>query len=186
MKIVLLGGNSPTNVLWLEAMEAMLKKKYGDVFVHRYLHWDTKYPLIDLDKELERLKKELGGIKQYVIVGKSAGALLTLKGVYEHELTPKACVFFGTAVLWGREEGFDVDRWLVDYSVPTLYVQKSKDPAISGENLRALLGQLRVKDYEMAIFEGSEHEYNEYEEIAFRIITFFKELGFFKQKRKEE
>lgn len=88
MKIVLLGGNSSTNLSWLEAMKGALKKKNTDVVIHRYSHWDTKDSLIDLNKELRSLKKELVVPEQYVIVGKSAGALLALKGVYQHKLTP--------------------------------------------------------------------------------------------------
>lgn len=175
MKIVLLGGNSQTNIAWLEAMEVALKKKYSDVFAHQYLHWDTLDSLIDLDKELEILKKELGGIEQYVIVGKSAGALLALKGVHEHKLTPAACIFLGTAVLWGREKGFGVDSWLKGFSIPTLFIHKSGDPAIAPETLDLLLKESEFNNYKLQAIQGNEHEYLDYQALSHFIISFLRD-----------
>lgn len=175
MKIVLLGGNSPTNIAWLEAMESNLKKEHNDVFVYRYSHWDTDVQLIELNKELENLQRELEGAKQYVIVGKSAGALLTLKGISERKLHPSACVFLGTAVLWGREKGFDVDRWVKGFSVPTLFIQKSGDPAIAPDALESLLEESGAKNYKLHVIPGEEHEYAEYRELSQTIISFFKD-----------
>lgn len=177
MKIVLLGGNSIRNISWLEGMEAALKNFnfYDDIFVHRYLHWDTGESLIDLDKELKLLRKELGGVGRYVIIGKSAGTLLTLKGVYEHELTPAACVFLGTAVSWGREEGFDIDSWLRCFSVPTLFIHKSDDPAIMSNALETLLQKSDFKNYNLHVMPGNEHEYSEYQELSRSITSFLKD-----------
>ncbi|MDO8622262.1 MAG: hypothetical protein Q7R80_03460 [bacterium] len=175
MKIILLGGNSPTNTSWLEAMEAVLKNGYHDVFEHRYSHWDTKAPLVDLDKELEKLQKEIKGIEQYVIVGKSAGALLALKGVSEQKLSPVACVFIGTAVLWGRKEGFDVDKWIKGFSVPTIFIQKLGDPAIASDAFEVLLRESGVKNYKLRVIPGEEHEYSEYQEISQTILSFLRD-----------
>lgn len=172
MKIILLGGNSLKNISWLEAMKDGLKRKYTDVFIHRYSHWDTKNSLIDLNKELRSLKKELIVPEQYVIVGKSAGVLLTLKGVYEHKLTPLACVFLGTAVLWGREKGFRVDSWLKGFFVPTLFIHKSGDPAISSNALESLLRESDCKNYNLHVIPGKEHEYSEYRELGQIILSF--------------
>ncbi len=175
MRIVLLGGNSPTNISWLEGIEAELKKEYGDVFSHRYIHWDTNAPLINLDKELENLQKELKNAEQYVIVAKSAGALLTLKGVRERKLAPAACVFMGTAILWGREKGFDVDVWLKGYSVPTLFVHKSGDPAIAPSALEVLLKESGSQNYKLHVITGNEHEYSEYQTLTQVIHSFLQE-----------
>lgn len=175
MKIVLLGGNSPTNISWLEGMEAELKKEYGDVFSHRYIHWDTGAALIDLDKELDSLQKELENTEQYVIIAKSAGVLLTLKGVHECKLTPADCVFMGTAILWGREKGFGVDVWLKGYSVPTLFVHKSGDPAIAPSALEVLLKESGCQNYKLYVITGNEHEYSEYQTLAQAIHSFLQE-----------
>lgn len=175
MKIVLLGGNSPSNIFWLEAMENELKKEHNDVFTHRYSHWDTNIQLIELDKELKNLQKELENEKQYVIVGKSAGALLALKGVSERKLSPSACVFMGTAILWGREKGFDVNRWVKGFSVPTLFIQKSGDPAIAPDALENLLKESSSQNYKLHVMLGEEHEYAEYQELSQTIISFLKD-----------
>lgn len=175
MEIILLGGNSPKNISWLEAMDAALQKQYRNISVYRYSHWDTKDSLIDIDKELEILTKKLGGIKDYVIIGKSAGALLTLKGVYEHKLSPSACIFLGTAILWGREKGFDVDSWLKNFSVPTLFIHKSNDPAIASDALESLLKKSNSKNYKLGVIQGSEHEYPEYQELSQSILFFLRD-----------
>lgn len=175
MKTILLGGNNPTNIFWLESMEKELKKKLNDVFVHRYSHWDTNVELIDLDKELENLRTELESAKQYVIVGKSAGVLLALKGISESKLHPSACVFLGIPVLWGWEKGFDVDRWIKGFSVPTLFIHKSGDPAIASDALKNLLKESGAKNYKLHIIPGEEHEYAEYKELSQTIISFLKD-----------
>jgi hypothetical protein len=178
MKIILLGGNGPTNISWLEGMKAALKKEHSDVFLHRYLHWDTNAPLIDFDKEIENLRKELEGITQYVIVAKSAGALLTLRGVHERKLTPAACVFIGIAILWGREKNFNVDGWLNNYLVPTLFIHKSGDPAIAPNALKILLKESGAQNYKLNVIPGNEHEYSEYQVLVQVINAFLEERKF--------
>lgn len=174
MKTVLFGGNNPTNIFWLESMKKELEKKLNDVFVHRYSHWDTNDELIDLNKELENLRRELESAKHYVIVGKSAGVLLVLKGISESKLHPSACVFLGIPVLWGLKKGFDINKWVKGFSVPTLFIQKSGDPAIAPDALKNLLKKSGAKNYKLHIIPGEEHEYAEYKELSKTIISFLK------------
>lgn len=166
MKIVLFGGNSPENKSWLSFVKKILSKDFNDVLVHEYLHWSSEESLINLDKELERLKIILKNYQNYIIVAKSAGTLLALKGIYEGSITPLACVFIGTAVLWGRERNFKVDDWLNNYLVPTLFVHKLGDPAINSDELIALLKKHSTKNYEFLFLPGTEHSYSNYQDIA--------------------
>ncbi len=175
MKIVVLGGNSLVNRRWSEDLGSELKRFYGDVFVHHYLHWSTGEPVINLDKELILFKKELSGVKDYVIVGKSAGALLTFKSVYQHELAPMACVFLGTPVLWGRDKGFDVDLWLKGFSIPTLFIHQLEDPVMASSALEKALQESDVKNYEFHAMPGNNHEYSEYQKLSQLIVSFLKD-----------
>ena len=176
MKIVLLGGNSSKNIFWLESIEVELKKKYNDVFIHYYSHWSTNAPLIDLDKELESLRKELENIKQYVIIAKSAGVLLALKGISEQKLFPAVCVFIGIPVMWARENNFNINQWLKSFSIPTLFIQEANDPAISSNELEDLLKELEVQNYKIQTIPGDKHEYSQYQELGKIMISFLENL----------
>ena len=172
MKIIILGGNSSKNNKWVDNIETILKKKFDDVLAHRYLHWEANNPLINLDSELQRLRMGLGNCKNYVIVAKSAGALLSLKGIFEGKLTPRACVFLGIAILWGRDKNFKIDNWLKDCSVPTLFIHNSDDPAISSEDLKNTLQKLNFKNYKLKILPGDKHEYIEFKKIIQNMESF--------------
>jgi predicted alpha/beta hydrolase family esterase len=175
MKIILLGGNSKGNIEWLKQLESELGKYYNDIFSHYYNHWKTNESPIDLDQELENLQKELKNIENYVIIAKSAGTLLTLKGIYEHKLNPTLCVFIGTPILWAQENNFDVNSWLKDYSLLTLFIHQANDPAISSNEFEALLKELNCKNYNLYVIPGDDHEYSDFQIIVEAINSFFKE-----------
>jgi len=128
MKIVLFGGNSPINILWLDNIKTALEGYFDDVMIHYYLHWENNEDLINLDREINRLKVLIKNSHQYVFIAKSAGTLLVLKGVHKANFSPLACVFLGLPVLWARENNFEIDSWLKDFSIPTLYITTQKIP----------------------------------------------------------
>jgi hypothetical protein len=175
MQFILFGGNSLANSLWLEEMKTALEQEFGEVLAHRYRHWETGESLIDLDGELASFLEEFRSAGPYVMVAKSVGALLALKGIFESKLNPVACVFVGTSVTWGREKGFEVDKWLKNYSTLTLFIHKSKDPITSIEFLKAALTEARAKNYRFHIMPGNDHNYFEYRELVLVIKSFLKE-----------
>jgi len=175
MKIVLLGGNSPKNENWLKELEQELRPFSNNIYLHKYSHWGQGQEVINLDKELEQLSKELKNEKNYIIIAKSAGAILALKGIKEKILTPKACVFMGTAIIWAKYQGHKIEKWLKGYSVPTLFIHNSKDPAISPEDLMGTLEKQKVSNYKMKILLAKGHDYLDFKKIYKSTKDFIKE-----------
>jgi len=175
MKVVLLGGNSPKNENWLKDLRKELKILFSDIYLHKYSHWQTGQEVIDLDKELEKLSKELKDQKNYIIIAKSAGAILALKGIKEKILTPKACIFMGTAIIWAKYQGHKIEKWLKGYFVPTLFILNSKDPAISPEDLMGTLEKQKVSNYKMKILLAKGHDYLDFKKIYKSTKDFIKE-----------
>lgn len=174
MNLILLAGNSISNKEWIEEVEASLKPFFTKTEVHYYQHWSTGDELIDFEKELELLSEDAKDFGQYVIFAKSAGTLLTLKGVKEGKLQPVKCIFAGTAINWGREKNFSVDEWLENYSIPTLFIEKTNDPACSFEDLAKLLENKSVKNYSLKEITGSNHHYEDIELLKTETEKFIK------------
>lgn len=174
MNLILLAGNSISNKEWIEEVESSLKPLFTTTKIHYYKHWSTGDELIDFDKELELLSEGTKDFNQYVIFAKSVGTLLTLKGVKENKLQPIKCIFVGTAINWGRERNFTVDKWLGNYSIPTLFIEKTNDPACSFKDLVELLKDKSVKNSALKEIPGSDHHYEDIELLKTETKRFIK------------
>ena len=88
MRLILLAGNSIHNKQWIEEVEAELRDLFESTYIHIYEHWKNGGSLINIDLELKEIVKEIrrandvDGEDDYIVFGKSAGAILTIKGVY--------------------------------------------------------------------------------------------------------
>ena len=98
MNLILLAGNSVSNKKWIEEVAEAMKPNFKKIIVHYYKHWETGDELIDMNGELSRLMNTVSGLDSWSIFAKSAGTLLTLKGVKEGKIQPVKCVFAGTAI----------------------------------------------------------------------------------------
>lgn len=163
MELILLPGNSPINKEWTEDVEKKLNElfEFDSTFLLEYLHWESGEELISIDKELERLVEHTKSKENYAIFAKSAGTLLTLKGIYSQVLHPQFCIFVGTAVDWGRSNKFDIDTWIKNYKTPTLFIQKSQDPSFSYEKLKSLIEVAAVQNYKLVEIPGDTHHYED-------------------------
>ncbi|GIW66474.1 MAG: hypothetical protein KatS3mg095_0372 [Candidatus Parcubacteria bacterium] len=177
MKIIILPGNSSKNKIWAQNLKKELQTKFNDIIIQEYKHWETKEPLIDLNQELEKLKNLIVKIRDsYIIIGKSAGVILALKAIYEIKITPKLCIFLGSAINWAKNNRLIgeslLKAWLKEYKIPTLFIQKSKDPAINVDELKKLLNENQVKNYEIYQISGEDHEYNDFQLLGGAIVKF--------------
>lgn len=171
MHLILLGGNSVINKQWLQDLAIALKTDFSSPYIHHYRHWETGEKLIDLDYELEVLTKNLPA-EPYIILAKSAGVLLTLKGVAEKQLNPQKCIFLGTPIFWAKDNHFAVESWFCTHSLPTLFIQQIYDPAMSSDDLKQYLEQENVKDHQLVELPGDDHAYNDFDQLRDPIITF--------------
>lgn len=174
MNLILLGGNSTINKQWLHDLATALKSHYPSPYIHHYRHWETGEELIDLDYELEALTKNLPA-EPYIILAKSAGVLLTLKGLAEEVLKPQKCIFLGTPFAWAKANNFAAETWLKHYSLPTLFIQQSHDPAISYQDLQHYLEQAGLTNSKPVEIPGDDHIYGDFEQLKNTIASFLKE-----------
>lgn len=175
MDLIILGGNnrSPENRAWVSSLADILKPEFTSVYPHSYHHWQTKGKVIDLDFEIEALKKIVQGKQEYVVIGKSAGVTLALKGIYIGALSPAKCVLIGTPVRWSQRHKFDIDTWLRDFSVSSLFIQESYDPAMLAKNLKEYIKEMGVVNCKFLEVPGNDHDYEE-EQLKNIIATFVK------------
>lgn len=170
MKLVLLPGNHEFNAQWSQDVAAALRDRF-DVHIQSYRHWTTG-KLIDLDFELDRLAETTGHMGEYAVFGKSIGAILAMRGIYEGRISPKKCVFVGVPIRRARHE-FDVDRWLGKYDIPTLFIQQTNDPAASYAELVNFLEETKLENYRLVEIPGGDHMYSDIELLKLHTLSFF-------------
>lgn len=161
MDLLLFSGNSLIHKEWIEDVEATLKPLFSRTYIQYYKHWDEQAEVIMLDHELQEVSKVINEYEDYVIFGKSAGTLLALKGIHQGVLAPEKCVFVGLPVQWGKAHGFKVDDWIYKLTVPTLFIQKSKDPVLSYDDLDAYLDEQEVDQCQSVELPGDDHYYDD-------------------------
>lgn len=172
MKLILLGGNSLKNKEWIYRVSSVLEPLFEEIKVQDYKHWESGEEIINLEGELRVLEETTKNFEEYIVFAKSAGVVLTLKGVHEKKINPKKCVFVGTPILWSRENIFEIDLWLEDYSIPTLFIQQAGDPAYAYKDLAELLKDKRVKNYKIIKLEGTSHDYEDLEVLKKEMSKF--------------
>ena len=110
---------------------------------------------------------------EYSIFAKSAGVLLTLQGISEGVLNPKHCFFCGFPHSWAKMNNFAVDTWIRELSVPTLFIQKSHDPAMFYEDLVEYLTEKEdLIGYKTVELPGNDHNYNDLAKVKDLITDF--------------
>jgi hypothetical protein len=172
MDLVLLSGNSISHKKWIEEVADTLKPLFDKIYLQYYKHWETGDEVILMDHEIGVLKNALKDLDSYLVFGKSAGTLLTMRAVYEGFLQPVKCVLVGVPVPWGEMHNFAVDAWSEEFSVPTLFIQKTQDPAMPFDDLSLYLQKQQVRNYRMVELEGDSHYYGELELLKDFIAEF--------------
>jgi len=108
-----------------------------------------------LDEELEKIKGNYD-----LIIAKSAGIILALRGISESKVIVKKCVFIGTPITWAEKNGFQLLKDLNDYKTPTLFIQNKNDPTCSSHELKDILESKNVKNYKVVEYQEDSHDYD--------------------------
>lgn len=164
MNLILLPGNSFKNKAWIEEVHASIKDLFNKTYIHSYDHWKTGDGLIDLNKEMSLLKKSLPP-EPYVIFGKSAGVILTLKGFSEGILHPAKCMFLGTPIHWAEQHNFELKKLIYKFSIPSLFIQNKNDPLASSQEVKDFIKEREIKHSKLITLLGDMHEYPNIKEI---------------------
>ncbi len=173
MQIILLPGNNPEeNKDWIEELDLALQGDFDDTCTQYYRHWSDVTKKFDIDYELELLVDSAQVMDEYVIFAKSVGALLALKGIGEGKLEPKKNIFVGTSMYWADNADYELDNWLDALTMPTLFIQKTGDPAISFEKLKKRVEDSGAKDPKFIELPGDDHHYSNVQQLRTFILDF--------------
>ena len=174
MNLILLAGESLSNRDWIEQVEAKLRPYFEATNIQYYKHWKQKDAHINIDRELGVLAKSIERFDNYIVFAKSAGTVVTLKGVYEGLITPKKSVFLGMPLKWMRSNSFPLGSWIFRYRIPTMFIQKERDPQASYQELSELIKGCALSDYQAFKLPGEDHNYEDLEQIETLVREFIK------------
>lgn len=172
MNLILVPGNHKFNKQWIESVKDCFNDIFDVIKIQYYKHWETGQNMIDLEHELQVLVNTTKQLDNYIIFAKSAGIIFALKGIYEKNIRPDKCIFLGTPIQWAKHYNFNIDLWLENYSVPSLFIQKTNDPAMLFKNLERYLEQRKVKNHEIIEIPGNTHDYEDLEKIKILVKRF--------------
>lgn len=147
---------------WIDQVEQSLSPLFDGSRKLYYSHWETGEALLDFDLELEKLVALTDGLDNYIIFAKSAGTLLTMRGVKEGKLNPSKCLFTGVPVTWARNNHFPVELWMEGYSVPTTYIHQTMDRTCSITELNTVLKEHNVQNATIIEVPGVDHNYDDF------------------------
>lgn len=179
VKVILLPGMSKENKSWIRDMALLLRPLASSISVHHYDHW-YENRTFNFNDELERLIQTIGKEKEYVLIGKSAGAALALKAIKDKRASPCASILMGLPVNWARERHLPLESWLHGGSVPTLFIQNEKDPAFSYALLDALVKKSKRMHSATHALPGTTHDYKTTEVVPL-IEAFIKDSAHLKK-----
>src|SRR3989338_3310952 len=165
MNLYLLPGNSAKNKKWIEDVSLSLRDVFVNSEILYYEHWKTGEEIIDIDVEIDRFYRMVDRKKDYAVFTKSIGVGVVLKAVSEGKIHPSKCIFVGTPVNWCRANNFKIEEWIEGYSIPSLFIQQTKDPVFSFKELKELLKNKNVKNYLLKEIEGDDHNYDNIDEM---------------------
>lgn len=175
MNLLIIPGNSLPNKTEAESMRDLLSPLFSSVTLHSYHHWETAQPLIDFEMEFGRLRKLGEEMTFDVVLGKSVGVTMAARLIHEGFLSPKACVFVGSSLPWAAEKGFDPDKWLMNFSTPSLFVQQTDDRTMSHAHLSEYIQSHSIQQALLKEVSGEDHMYDANEQLFQWIKDFLKE-----------
>ena len=165
MKIVILGGNGPWHYDWIRQLGGYLEANGHEVLLHDYRHWTTGEDVADIDDELQRLETLLKDEKDYVVVSKSIGTVITVLGVARGTLHPVRCVLLGVPYdgIAGQTSGFDKSLRQLP---KTTVIQNDHDPFGSADMITKVVDEAYNPNITLVITPGDTHDY-----LDFALIT---------------
>jgi GTP:adenosylcobinamide-phosphate guanylyltransferase/predicted alpha/beta hydrolase family esterase len=169
MESIFIPGNYISNKEWIERAKVELRTILPNSKIHYYEHWenwDENKPVLDFEREIERLKQEINQDKKIIIFAKSVGAVLALKMIKDKLIKPEKCIFLGFPVNWAIKNNFKINEWIKDYNTPTLFIQNKNDPLCTHNQLIKFLEENNnINNFKIVESEGDTHDYDDYDLI---------------------
>lgn len=95
MNALLLPGNSPRHAVWIEELNAALSPHFGATKTQHYRHWSTGQELADITYEITVAQQQANDLDPYVIIAKSIGTVIAVKGTAGKALYPEKLILLG-------------------------------------------------------------------------------------------
>lgn len=126
--LLILGGNSKKNISWLAKFKNEFSKDYEvkDIF---YEHWSNNNE-IDLDLELEKTSNMTLNLKDYYMISKSIGSIISIMGISKKVIKPKKLVILGYPLDLLKRNNLNINLLINDIFKDTeiLVIQQVEDP----------------------------------------------------------
>lgn len=175
MKIILLGGISFKNKAWIEEVDKELKPDFETKILY-YDHWETGKEEMDFAREEEKLTEMAQGLNDYAMLAKSGGSWITLKAAAEGKISPQKLVLVGPAWNWARNNGFDPTMLARRVTVPVLAVDKTSDPSLPFDQLKAETETAGLNNFRLEEVAGDNHNYENVTQIGGLVREFLRGL----------
>ncbi len=167
MHLIILPGNSKEyNEQWLYDSAKAYADLFDSVTPIVLDHWETGEESANIENNVQKLEEVANSLEgEFIIFAKSVGSIISLTATTQGKVNPKKCVFVGSP--WE-----ELEEMIAKLNVPTLFIQQTDDMFFRHEELKKILEENMVGDYELVEIEGNNHAYDNYEKIAKLIESF--------------
>ena len=167
-KIIILGGNNKSNISWLKKMEKVYSKDYDVISIY-FDNW-TLNSDINFDIELKKLINITSKHKDYIIVAKSAGAILSLQAIATRKIKPKKTIIMGIPLKYANSKKIDIKDLILRASFKSkiLVIQQKYDPEAYAKELKEILPE----NIDFKEINGNHHTYLKIEDIKSIVDSF--------------
>jgi hypothetical protein len=159
--LLVLPGNSVKNRAWGETCLRYFQEEFDVSLMQEYAHWENGKAELDMEAELESLRKMMTGMNpdvEWYIFAKSIGSVLALKAIEQGILTPKKCVFFGMSLNIAAELYGEEFSYLTAFNRPALAFHNDADPVADYAYVSAKLAEF-APTITLKTLSGNTHDY---------------------------
>ncbi len=164
MNALLLPGNNPAHEVWVEELKHTLKPYFHTINTQHYKHWRTGEAWANVSDELGVARSNTQNLSPYVIVAKSIGTVIALRGVAEEVLRPVRILLLGVPLENAISSG-DFVALLHEVSLPIDIIQNKDDPIASFAKVAALIDDT-MTHVTLKELPGTTHDYIDFAAIA--------------------
>ena len=168
--IIILGGNTSNNIKWLKKMTDVYKNDYN-VLTISFDNWQDN-SMINFKKESKKLINLCKEQEKYIILAKSAGAVLAALEIEKGNITPSLFIVLGMPLKFANKNNIDIKRIFnnVKNKCKILIIQQKYDPQGRAKEISDMFdGNILVKP-----INGNNHVYTNFLAIKNEVDFFIK------------
>ena len=156
--VILLGGNTKNNIEWIKKAKRELSQNYN-------------IDEINIENELDKLIDTSKSYKDYCIISKSIGSIISLIGICEDKIQPQELIILGLPLMYIKRVEFDIKSFLNSALCKTkiLIIQQESDPIGNYNEVAELLHNVNTK---LVKIPGHYHIYGNIKRIKLIIEKF--------------